>query len=395
MATETAGPPPDLKRHLISDILPFWERRSVDRDYGGFITHLDEEGAVVGSPDKFLVMQTRMVYSFATGLDLGGPRDWLNLADQGAAFVLQRFRDYENDGWSWSVTREGRPREQVKRTYGHAFVTYALAEYARIVGHNRALAAATHTWGLISTRLWDLENDGAIEACDAKWRPTDRSHTMGTHLHLLEAVLALDEAAGDRRFWPQARALCDLIVNHMVDRQYQCGLEKFQPDWTHDEALSRNLVNYGHNLEAAWLLLRVYRREQVASYRDTARMFLDYVLRFGLDTKHGGVFSHGPFERPATEREKIWWVQTEAIVAFLLGYLVSRDARYWDAFLNVGRFALGRLYDAEHGEWYTSTTEDGKPLHTEKGSAWKAAYHVAQACAFGDQYLAEIGGRAR
>jgi mannobiose 2-epimerase len=390
MPTEADLQVPDLKQHLLSDILAFWARHSVDRDHGGFITHLDRGGSVVGSPDKFLVMQTRMIYSFSAGFALGGPSEWLSLADQGLRFFLQRFRDGGNDGWHWSVTRAGRPREQAKRTYGHAFAAYALAEYARVAGQSHALAAAVHTWSLIRSYLWDSENEGVIEACDRAWNPTDRSHTMGTHLHVLEAVLALSAASGDDRFWPQIRALCDLIVDRMVDRRHQCGLEKFHPDWAHNAELSRSLVNYGHNLEAAWLLLRVHRADDAPAYRDTAQMFLDYVVRYGLDSQHGGVFSHGPFEQPASEREKVWWVQTEAMVAFLLGYLILGDRRYWDAFRNVVAFALRYLHDAERGEWYAATEEDGTPLRTDKGSAWKAAYHVTQTCAYADQYLAEV-----
>ncbi|NIR03672.1 MAG: hypothetical protein GTN78_26345, partial [Gemmatimonadales bacterium] len=153
----------------------------------------------------------------------------------------------------------------------------------------------------------------------------------------------------------------------------------FHPDWRHNSELGHG-VDYGHNLEAAWLLLRVDRAESTPAYRDTARDFLDYVLRFGLDAKHGGVFSRGPLGQPAAVREKIWWVQTEAVVAFLLGYLVLEDRRYWDAFLNVAGFCLGCLYDGEHGEWFASTEEDGTPRDTYKGSGWKSAYHITQAC---------------
>jgi len=386
MSTVGSGDAPDLREHLLKAVLPFWERFSVDRDYGGFITHLARDGSGTGCTDKFLVMQARMVYSFAAGAELGGPAEWLGLADQGAVFLMQHFRDRVHDGWFWSTSRQGQPMSIAKRTYGHAFVAYALAEYGRIAHNSRALASATHTWSLISDRLWDAEGGGAIEACDREWKPSERSYTMGTHLHLLEALLALNAAAQGDRYWREIRSLSDLVVTRMVAADHHCGLERFSRDWV---CTSRDSVNYGHNLEAAWLLLRVHRIESSPAYRDTARTFLDYALQFGLDVDHGGVFSHGPLGRPATIREKIWWVQTEALVAFLLGYLVFRDSRYWEAFLNVADFCLRRLYDPEHGEWFASTDEEGTPRQTDKGSEWKAAYHVTQACAYADEYLRE------
>jgi mannose/cellobiose epimerase-like protein (N-acyl-D-glucosamine 2-epimerase family) len=219
---------------------------------------------------------------------------------------------------------------------------------------------------------------------------------MGTHLHTLEAMLAMNEALGDHRFWPRARQVADLIVERMVEPESKCGLEHFHADWTRNtDDPKRALINYGHNLEAAWMLLRVHRAEPNQGYRETARGFLDYVLRYGLDENYGGVYSHGPLNEPATLREKIWWVQCEALPAFLLGYLEFGEERYFDAFSQTLRFSLDHLHDPVFGEWYHSVEENGAPRDQSKGSAWKAAYHVTQALAYADGYLREVAGAGR
>lgn len=382
---------PDLRAHLLTRVLPFWAQHSLDPECGGFLTQLSREGGVIAASEKHLVMQTRMIYSFVTGCALGGPKQWLSAASQGVEFLLRHFRDVQYDGWFWSVTRAGRPAQSEKRMYGHAFVVYALAEYARATGDRRALAAAVHTCALIAHHLWDEEHGGVFEACDRGWTPTARHHTMGTHLHTLEAMLAMNEAMGEHRFWPRARQVADLIVNQMVESESKCGLEHFHADWTRDTSdPKRALINYGHNLEAAWLLLRVHRAEPNESYRETARGFLDYVMQYGLDTNYGGIYSHGPRNEAATRREKIWWVQCEALPAFLLGYLEFGEERYFDAFSQTLRFCLDYLHDPIFGEWYHSAEEDGAPRDQTKGSAWKAAYHVTQALAYADGYLREI-----
>jgi mannobiose 2-epimerase len=393
MSHAREGETPDLREHLLTRVLPFWADHSVDQDCGGFITHLARDGAITDRSEKFVVMQARMIYGFATGAALGGPREWLNFARQGASFLLQRFRDFEHDGWYWSVSRQGAPRDTSKRMYGHAFAVYALAEYGRLARDGRALGAASHCWSLTEDCLWDRDGEGVFEVCSRDWKLADRRRTMGTHLHTLEALLALHEATGDARCWPRARAICDLVATRMVEAEERCALEKFGADWTHDVELSRGLVDYGHNLEAAWLLLRVHQAEDSPAYRDTARCFLDYVLKFGLDAKHGGVFSHGPIGQPATVREKIWWVQTEALVAFLLAHLVFGEEKYLDAFRNVWDFCMKHLHDPEYGEWYHATAEEGTPRDTSKGSAWKAAYHITQALAYGHDYLSQIAAR--
>ncbi len=380
----------DPLEHLLTRVLPFWARHSVDPDYGGFLTHLSRNGSITDDSTKYLVMQARMIYGLTTGCVLGGSKSWLSAAAQGVEFLLRHFRDLEHDGWFWSVTRAGAPVEVTKRMCGQAAVIHALSEYARISRDRRVLAAAVHTCALCAHHLWDNAHGGVFEACARDWTPVDKGHSMGTHLHALEALLSLNEAAGGNRYGGHVRTVADLLVEHMVEEGLRGGIEHFSWDWTPEADPERARVDYGHNLKAAWLLLRVYRADPVPAYRDTARGFLEYVLRFGLDTSHGGVFSHGPRNGPATVREKLWWVQCEALPAFLLGAQAFDDQRYLDAFSNVWRFCLEHLHDREFGEWYQLTEENGIPRLIDKGGTWKAAYHVTQALSYAQGYLEEI-----
>lgn len=56
----------DLYRDaLLQDVLPFWERHSIDDKCGGFFTCLDRAGNVFDT-DKFVWLQARQVWTFAT-----------------------------------------------------------------------------------------------------------------------------------------------------------------------------------------------------------------------------------------------------------------------------------------------------------------------------------------
>ena len=78
------------------------------------------------------------------------------------------------------------------------------------------------------------------------------------------------------------------------------------------------------------------------------------------------------------ELRTLWWRLIELPGGFPI--------RYASVALN----GLRCLHDPEHGEWFASTSEDGTPRQTGKGSEWKAAYHVTQACAYAQQYLSEL-----
>ncbi|MCJ7751141.1 MAG: AGE family epimerase/isomerase [Armatimonadetes bacterium] len=129
---------PDLRDHALTCVLPFWERYGIDRDHGGFITHLARDGRITDASQKFLVGQTRMIYSFAIGTELGGPPEWLTMADQGVDFLLRHFRDFEHDGWFWSTSLEGRPEGERGRglSWGGSY------PYRRLASRK-----AKHGWG--------------------------------------------------------------------------------------------------------------------------------------------------------------------------------------------------------------------------------------------------------
>ena len=36
----------DIKKHILEDIMPFWDKRCLDREYGGYITCFDRQGNI-------------------------------------------------------------------------------------------------------------------------------------------------------------------------------------------------------------------------------------------------------------------------------------------------------------------------------------------------------------
>src|SRR5512134_2043017 len=75
------------RRGLLEDVIPFWERHSPDREYGGFFTCLNREGSVFDT-DKFVWLQARQVWTFSMLYNQVEARPaWLALAKHGADFL--------------------------------------------------------------------------------------------------------------------------------------------------------------------------------------------------------------------------------------------------------------------------------------------------------------------
>ena len=35
------------EKHILEDVMPFWDRRCIDKEYGGYITCFDREGKMI------------------------------------------------------------------------------------------------------------------------------------------------------------------------------------------------------------------------------------------------------------------------------------------------------------------------------------------------------------
>ncbi len=64
MPTDWAELGARFRSDLLQDVIPFWERHSLDEEHGGYFTCLDRDGTVFDT-DKFLWLQARQVWLFS------------------------------------------------------------------------------------------------------------------------------------------------------------------------------------------------------------------------------------------------------------------------------------------------------------------------------------------
>ena len=69
----------------------------------------------------------------------------------------------------------------------------------------------------------------------------------------------------------------------------------------------------------------------------------------------------------------------EALYALALAAVASGSNERFDRFLDLHAWCQAHFYDREYGEWYPELRRDGTPKLTDKGTLWKAAYHLPRA----------------
>lgn len=152
--------------------------------------------------------------------------------------------------------------------------------------------------------------------------------------------------------------------------QGSAGWDRFSEGGAKANALDN--ASYGHDLEFLMLLFRALDilgagSEAAAPYMALAEKIVDRVVRYGIDREFGGVFVEGSTSGPATDLQKEFWQQAEAMAGLL------------EAYEFVHRFVLDRMVTHTPGEWLALLERDGKPVWTHMGSSWKINYHSFRA----------------
>jgi mannobiose 2-epimerase len=394
----------ELNQVLRDNILAFWLAKCIDRHYGGYHLLIDSEGRPKRGSVRGLVGQARMVWLFARASrqDYGGgslqPAGvLLAAARHGYEFLRDRLWDPEQGGFFWSVDAK-RPREKDPRkdTYGQAFGLFALSEYVRASNDEEALRFAGELAELLERHAHDAEYGGYVGLLNRDWRPDagkPQLKLMNTHLHLMEALTAYVEVSGSPLTAERLAELVHIQAMRTVRQPYGVSTDRHERDWTpvFDE---HTAVSFGHDVENATLLmdaLRVLGRES-SEFIAVYRSIWEYILEFGFDAEAGGLYHTGLLGQPASDREKVWWVQAEALLGALRMFVLTRDARFLDVFRNTWRFVCAEMVDWRSGEWRPSVP--GSSLPADKAQPWKEGYHNGRAMIECLKLLAPLAGSA-
>ena len=383
----------ELKTELIQKIMPYWYDTGLDKEHGGYVLSDDAAHKAPPATEKQLVTQARMVWGFSHAhlnkLE-DGRRDYLKAAQQGYEFLEKHFLDPQYGGYYWTTDLGGKPLDQRKIVYGESFVMYAYVEYYRASGDKKALEQALKLYRVLQKRAHDEKFGGWIEHFERDWTPivqpgaaviveVSGRKSANTHLHLMEALTELYAASQDAEV---KKSLAEALrINSTYFYPMDVSKSAFHRhfDWQPTTERSSAGLSYGHNVEFAWLMLRAEKALGQPLSWSHFDAELNHALKYGYDRERGGLYSRGFDSQPATDTDKIWWVQAEMLAALTDGLGHEPNAQYSDALDKL--LAFVRKYQAApaDGVWLDTVTAEGKPKVTAKAHNWKANYHDVRA----------------
>ncbi|UCG85434.1 MAG: AGE family epimerase/isomerase [Gemmatimonadota bacterium] len=390
---ERSSPISRLRNALFDELeqrmLPYWVENSVDEENGGFLGRIRRNGEPVRDAPKGSVLNSRILWTFAAAHRRLEDNRFRELAARARAYLVEQFWDPAHGGVFWSVDSRGQPLETRKQTYAQAFALYGLAEYHRATGNRDALDQAVRLFELVETRTMEPEHGGYLEALGQSWeriedvRLSDKDlnapKNMNTHLHVLEAYTNLFRTWPDPLLREKLASLIGLFLEKIIDTDKDHLHTFFDMDWTP----VTDVISFGHDIEASWLLLEAVDvlgdtalRDEV---RDAAVALATATLKEGIDPDGGMVNEARP--DGDSDGDKYWWVQAEAIVGFVNAYQETRSPEFVEAAVAIWEYARRYLADDDFGEWHFRVAQDGRPYpDDDKVGMWKCPYHGARAC---------------
>ncbi|MEO0339026.1 MAG: AGE family epimerase/isomerase [Bacteroidota bacterium] len=371
-------------------ILDWWIEHMIDEANGGFYGRIDGFNQLHPKADKGIILNTRLLWSFASAARILDEPKYQQIADRAYYFLIDNFSDDVNGGMNWMLNYQGQVIDGKKQIYAQAFAIYAFSEYHRLSGQPKALEKAIALFKLIEQHSFDQEQGGYLEAFGQAWEPLEdfrlsekdanEAKTMNTHLHILEAYTNLYRVYNNTRLASALGRLIQLFLDRFIDSNTHHLHLFFDEDWK----LKSDEVSYGHDIEAAWLLVEAAEvlgnPPLLSKCKEIAVQIAEVTIAEGLDND-GSLFNEGR-GKAIIDSDKHWWPQAEAIVGFYNAYQISGKTDYIDRVQQIWQFVERYLKDPEGGEWHWMVNHKGIPIldKEDKAGPWKAPYHNGRMC---------------
>lgn len=366
------------RQALLDDVMPFWLRHGLDHEHGGIMTALDRDGSVIDT-DKSVWFQGRAGWMFATLYNTVERRsEWLEAARSCIDFLRRHCFSPEGKLY-FTVTREGQALRMRRYVFSEAFAAIANAAFAKADGDARAAEDAIKTF---AAYLRYSFTPGVMVPKFTQVRPMK---AIGPHMISIATAQELRANLGDLSV--SGRTCSEWIDDSITAIQR----EFMKPEHAavmelvgeHDEVLDHfdgRTLNPGHALEAAWFMLHEGRFRQDPRIIKLGLTILDWMWQRGWDEEFGGFFYFRDLRGLPVQEYwhdmKFWWPHNEAIIAALLAWEITGEARYAHWHLLAHDWSFAHFPDPEFGEWYGYLHRDGTPSVRLKGNMWKGPFHL-------------------
>lgn len=373
---------------LHNNILNYWIKNAIDDEFGGFVGRINGADQIVKGTVKGAILNARLLWAFSAAYRVSAKSEYLQIAERAKQYLLTHFYDDKYGGIYWSVNEDGTPYDTKKQIYAIGFAIYGLSEYVRATKDLDALEFAIKLYRDVEKYAFDSVYNGYTEAFTREWlviddmrlsqKDANEKKTMNTHLHIIEPYTNLYRVWKDVGLRERLQNLLCIFMDKIYNPQtHHLGLF-FSDSWQ-----SRcNIVSFGHDIEASWLLLETALTIGDNDMQDQVMHISRNLALFAAEgLQPDGSMIYERFENGETDAERHWWVQAETVVGYLWQAHYYNDTKAYDKAFSCWKYIQTNLIDTVNGEWWWGVHSDGsKDVENDKVGFWKCPYHNTRMC---------------
>lgn len=355
---------------------------------GVFYAEMDRKWAPQDSTTQYPGMLARHLFSYSAAYLMSGDDRYLKRGDEILTVLIDHGWDDKHGGWYNAVSRSGRVVDAKKDLFMQIYATTGLALYWIATRAPRAETYLHRSRQFINDHGWDEENGGYVNVLDRDGSVISSAKRFSPQLAPVSGyLLYLYSSTRDTTYLKRAELLMDHALTDMQDDRGWI-LERFSADWTFLPDHSGNShINVGHNLEVAWLLLRLYALTGDDTYRESGAALTDKLLNQAFHPT-GAWRSKLSRTNPDDYRSTTtWWVQAYGNMLQLYAYRVTGKQRYLDAFRDGAQFWNHNFVDDKHGATVLRAHLDGGVADGAKAVRTKTSYHALEHALLTSLYL--------
>lgn len=358
-----------MKNFLLNNVLPFWMKYAIDREYGGLYNFIDREGRVYGT-NKNVWFSGRTMYTYSLAYnELEKNPEYLEVAKNMYGFLPKCELD-STGRLPFISARDGRALVVNDAYFSETFAAVGCAEYYIATGDPEVWQKAEQYFD-IAYRLYKKD----LARTPSKKPPVPETKALGPSMIMLSVCQVLRKVEKEK-YDSFAKECAEEILVHFIEGKGLLENVGLGGEFI-NSPIGRE-VNPGHSLEAAWFLMSegVYQNNDL--YKQKAKEIIDISMKLGY--RDGGIIAFCDCDgNPPDYLEwdmKIWWPQCEAMIANRLCYNVFGEEKYLRDFEALCNWCFARYPDTEHGEWFGYMHYDGTLANDLKGNYSKGPFHL-------------------
>ncbi|ERI89157.1 N-acylglucosamine 2-epimerase [Bacteroides pyogenes F0041] len=362
------------KDDLVNNIMPFWLKNGLDRKHGGVYTCVDRDGTLMDTT-KSVWFQGRFGFISAYAYNhIEKNPEWLEASKSCIDFLETHC--FDKDGHMFfEVTEDGRPLRKRRYVFSEGFAAIALAEYAAATGEK---IYAERALEIFKRTQYFLNTPGLLEP---KYLPALEARGHSITMILINTAARIREVISDPVLDRQIDESISALRKYFIHPEFKALLEMVGPQGELIDTCNGRVINPGHCIETAWFIMEEARyRNDDNELMQLALQILDWSWEWGWDKEFGGIINFRDCRnfppQDYSQDMKFWWPQTEAIIATLYAYKMTRDEKYLEMHKQISEWTYAHFPDKEYGEWYGYLRRDGSVAQPAKGNIFKGPFHI-------------------